>query len=120
MLCCWQLRTAQTYNPPMTQPDSTPADRPASAIAAAQKDLRTATSLPDEHGRQQYARSARDNAAEVIVDPSATDQQRSAAQACMAKAKTITGEAPPSRPKLRTRPRATNISRDRSAGVEID
>jgi hypothetical protein len=120
MLCCWQLRSVKTYNPPMTQPSSTPADRLASALAAAQKDLRTATSLTDEHGRQQYARSARNSAGEVIVDPSATDQQRSAARACMAQAKTMTGEVPPSSPRLRTRARATNISRDRSAGVEID
>jgi hypothetical protein len=100
----------------MTQPTSTPADR----LASAQRDLRTATSVPDEHGRQQYARSARDSAIEVIVDPAATDQQRSEARTCMAQAKTMTGEVPQSWPRLRTRARAADISRDRSAGVEID
>lgn len=38
----------------------------------------------------------------------------------MTQAKTMTGEVPQSWPRLRTRARAADISRDRSVGVEID
>lgn len=59
MLYCWKFRSAKSDNAPMTQPTSTPADRLASVLAAAQRDLRTATSVADEHGREQYARAPR-------------------------------------------------------------
>ncbi|MCG7594738.1 hypothetical protein [Mycobacterium sp. PSTR-4-N] len=42
------------------------------ALAAARADLHEALRADDEHRRQQYARSARDSAAEVLWDASST------------------------------------------------
>jgi hypothetical protein len=42
------------------------------ALAAARNDLHTAVQADDDHRRQQYALSARDNAAEVLLAPAST------------------------------------------------
>ena len=45
--------------------------------AAARADLPAAVQMSDhEHRRQQYARSARDNAAEVLLEPASTPLER--------------------------------------------
>lgn len=47
------------------------------ALAAARADLHAAVQMSDdEHRRQQYARSARDNAAEVLLQPASTPLER--------------------------------------------
>ncbi len=94
-----------------------PAERtPGQILASAQSDLQTAVSVGDPHGRQQYARSARDSAVDVILNPTATAQQKAAARQCAAIAQTMTGELSA----WQRRARAAADRRDQSAGVEID
>lgn len=46
------------------------------ALAAARADLHDALRADDGHRRQQYARSALDSAAEVLLDPETTQLER--------------------------------------------
>ncbi|MCX2715635.1 hypothetical protein [Mycolicibacterium sp. J2] len=53
------------------------------ALEAARADLHTAVQMSDdEHRRQQYARSARDSAAEVLLDPGSTPLELGYARGC--------------------------------------
>jgi hypothetical protein len=89
--------------------------RPAArSLAQAQKDLTTAMSIGDQHGRQQYARAARDSAIEAALDLGATDDERAAARLCAAQARTLTGEYSP----LQRRARA--LGHEQSGALEVD
>jgi hypothetical protein len=48
--------------------------------------------VADEHGRVQYARAARDYAAEVACDPESSLEEKVAARGIIVKAMGITGE----------------------------
>ena len=99
----------------MILPDRTAAK----VLAEVHYELRTAISAGgegDEYRQHQYARSALDSANEVILDPSATSEQRSAAQLCAAQARTLTGDTA----RRRARARAAHANRDRSTVIDID
>jgi hypothetical protein len=49
-------------------------------LAAARADLHRAAAAADPHGRTQYALSARDNAASVLLEPSCTPLERDYAE----------------------------------------
>ena len=50
------------------------------ALAAARSDLHTAVQAGDDHRRLQYALSARDSAAEVLLKPTSTPLERNYAR----------------------------------------
>jgi hypothetical protein len=86
----------------------------ARSLAEAQKDLSTAMSIGDQHGRQQYARAARDSATEAALDPGATDDERAAARLCAARARTLTGEYSPRQRRIRA------LGREQAAALDMD
>lgn len=62
------------------------------SLAQAREDLNTAMALADEHGRIQYARAAKDYAAEIACDPQSCLEEKVAARGIMVIAMGITGE----------------------------
>jgi hypothetical protein len=84
------------------------------SLAQAREDLNTAMAVADEHGRVQYARAAKDYAAEVACDPQSVLEEKVAARGIMVKAMAITGEL-----SKFSRARQAEIAAP-SCGVEID
>jgi hypothetical protein len=59
------------------------------ALAAARAELHQAAAAQDEHRRQQYARSARDNACNVLTSPGCSPREREYAGLYFAQAHAI-------------------------------
>ena len=62
------------------------------SLAQASQDLNTAMTVADEHRRVQYARAAKDYAAEVACDPQSSLEEKVAARGIMVKAMGLAGE----------------------------
>ena len=65
---------------------------PNRSLAWARDSLNTAMSAADAHGRIQYAHAAKDYAAEAVLDPGSTPEEKAAARDILVKALAITGE----------------------------
>lgn len=63
-----------------------------SALAQAQQDIRTAQALPDHLARRERANGAQKRAQTVLLDPSSTPEQKSAARLCINQARALTGD----------------------------
>ncbi|MCW2690479.1 MAG: hypothetical protein JWR37_5369 [Mycobacterium sp.] len=89
---------------------------PAQTIDEAHEDLNNATTAPDEHRRQQYARSAQDAFCEVSLDARSTREQKAAARENLVTAMSMTGELSA----LARNIRAKAARREQSGGIELD
>jgi hypothetical protein len=83
------------------------------SLVWARENLATAMSMPDAHGRIQYAHSAKDYAAEAVLDSQSTPEDKAAARDIVVKAMAITGEL------RRLSPARQEIALQ-SHGIEID
>jgi hypothetical protein len=86
-----------------------PERTPAQIFGEAREDLNNATTAPDEHRRQQYARSAKDAFYEGALDPRSTGEPKAAARDSLVTAMSMTGETS-----------AKAGHREQSSGIEID